>query len=246
MRFCCRFTRFRVKTPESRVKRNRRIRKPSAETPQKPSSHVFGGLLERLEEAVRDGFGRGVPMRRVGIHLLGKGRNLGQPCLQRAFPIFPEQGKLLLQRKDGMFPQFGNGVGLGKLFAHPRLREADIGWSQYFRALRLDLIRNPQVDFQKRTHCVRILFRERAIRDKEYGLRCTAILRMRRDFEPERFGLAGERRPDGKDIAVPVLKRAEGGCRFQFLDLDVLLLKPERGEPFVEQIAGRRFFWGTG
>ena len=141
-----------------------------------------------------------------------------------------------------MFPQFGNGVGLGKLFAHPRLREADIGWSQCFRALRLDLIHNPQVDFQKRTHGVRILFRERAIRDKEYGLRCTAILRMRRNFEPERFGFAGERRPDGEDIAVPVLERAEGGCRFQFLDLDVLLLKPERGEPFVEQIAGRRFF----
>ena len=69
---------------------------------------------------------------------------------------------------------------------------------------------------------------------------------MRRNFEPERFGFTGERRPDGEDIAVPVLERAEGGCRFQFLDLDVLLLKPERGEPFVEQIAGRRFFWGTG
>ena len=102
LRFCCRFTRFRVKMPESRVKWNRRIRKPSAETPQKPSSHVFGGLLEPLEEAVRDGFGRGVPMRRVGIHLLGKGRDLGQPCLQRAFPTFPEQGKLLFQRKNGM------------------------------------------------------------------------------------------------------------------------------------------------
>ena len=56
---------------------------------------------------------------------------------------------------------------------------------------------------------------------------------MRRNFEPERFSLAGERRPDGEDIAVPVLERAEGGCRFQFLDLDVLLLKPERGEPFA-------------
>ena len=77
-------------------------------------------------------------------------------------------------------------------------------WSQYFRALRLDLIHNPQVDFQNARTASGILFRERAIRDKEHGLRCTAILRMRRNFEPERFGFAGERRPDGEDIAVPV------------------------------------------
>lgn len=170
LRFCCRFTRFRVKTPESRVKRNRRIRKPSAETPQKPSSHVFGGLLERLEEAVRDGFGRGVPMRRVGIHLLGKGRNPRPAMPSAGFPHLPRTGQAAPPAKRRDVPAVRAMASASENFLpiHASAKQ-DIGWSQCFRALRLDLIRNPQVDFQKRTHGVRILFRERA--DPRQGVR---------------------------------------------------------------------------
>ena len=38
------------------------------------------------------------------------------------------------------------------------------------------IIHNPQVHFQKRTHGIRVLFRERAIRHEEHGLRRAAIL----------------------------------------------------------------------